>query len=389
MKKILGLVLELNPPHNGHQYFIDEAKRLVKPDVTIGILSTNFTMRGDISVIDKFTKTKLALELGLDIVLELPAPMAINSADYFCYYSIKTLVDFGISDLAFGAELANLEKLKLIKNAINSEYYHEMIKKYLDKGLSYSASSYKVIQDLFEDDEIKDNFTLPNNTLGVQYLNSLDKLNANINVTLIKRIENNYFDEEITSKISSATAIRNKIIKSEDVSLYHPKFKTQYNFIDLNLAYNNIFQLIKFQLITKDNNDLQKILTVSEGIENRLINMISISRNYNEFLKNVQTRRYTLNKVKRLLIHILLNTSKYYNENNYSYIRLLGLNEVGRRYLRLLNKDIKNKIITSFKNTDDYNALMELKATKIYGLITNNDNLYLEEYKIPIKQGEI
>ena len=115
MKTVLGMILELNPLHNGHKYFIDEAKRKVNPDVTIAIFSTNFSMRGDIMVIDKFTKTKLALEMGIDVVLELPFLGAVASADFFAYNSVKSLADFGITDLAFGVEFNNLENLNQMK----------------------------------------------------------------------------------------------------------------------------------------------------------------------------------------------------------------------------------------------------------------------------------
>ena len=387
MKKILGVVLELNPPHNGHQYFIDEAKRKVNPDITVAVISTNFSMRGDISVIDKFTKTNIALEMGIDIILELPFLSAINSADYFCFNAIKTLVDFGITDLAFGVELDNLDKLLQIKNLIKSDIYQTNLKYFLDKGLSYSSGNFKAIQNLIDDDDIKANFTLPNNTLGIQYLTALEKLNSSIKVTLIKRIQNNYYDEVATSNIASATSIRNIISENKDPSYFMPKFETNINFIDQKQAYNNLFMLIKFQLLTKSKEELQEVFNVTEGIENRLINMINISNDYFEFVSNIQTRRYTINKIKRLLLHILANTSNCYEVS--SYLRILGFNDKGRKHVSSLNKLIKNMIITSFKNNFDNLVLSELNATKIYGLITNNDKLYLEEFKIPIKQGEI
>jgi predicted nucleotidyltransferase len=136
MSKVLGLILELNPFHNGHYYFIQEAKKRVNPDYTIAVLSTNFTMRGDISVFDKFQKTNLALKAGINLVMELPFLSAVNSADFFAYNSVKILTDMGITDLAFGTELDDIGKLEQMKAIIDSPFFQEVIRESLAKGFS-------------------------------------------------------------------------------------------------------------------------------------------------------------------------------------------------------------------------------------------------------------
>ena len=100
--KVLGVILELNPPHNAHKYFIEKAKEQIKPDLTIAIISCNFAQRGEISIISKYEKTKAALNLGADLVIELPVFATLNSAELFGYYAVKILNDFKITDLAFG-----------------------------------------------------------------------------------------------------------------------------------------------------------------------------------------------------------------------------------------------------------------------------------------------
>jgi len=389
MNKVLGLVLELNPFHNGHLYFINEAKQKVNPDITIAVISSNFTMRGDISVIDKFTKTRLALEAGIDIVLELPFLSAINSADYFGYNAMKILTDFNITDLSFGVELDDYSKLIKMKNVINSEGFQEKIKEYLNKGMSYSTSSFKALSFLTNDKEIIDNFTLPNNTLGIQYLRSLEQLDKEVKITLIKRISNNYYDNETTGSISSATSIRNLLEKNQDVSTLIPDFKTKINYIDSNIAYQKILEILKYQFIIHENEYFQNVLGVSEGIENRIDSFLTTSNTYLELIKNIQTKRYSINKIKRLILHIILNTDKKYESTYNSYLRLLGASDLGLNYINQLPKDIKSEIITSFKNKLDNDlVLKELQATKLYGLLTNDLNLYLEEFKIPILGGK-
>ena len=386
--KVLGLVLELNPLHNGHQYFIDQAKQKVNPDLTVAVISTNFTMRGDISVIDKFTKTKLALASGIDVVLELPFLSAVNSADYFGYNALKILTDFGITDLAFGVEIADYEKLTKMKTIIDSDSFNEQIKKHLSLGLSYSTSAFKALSSQITDQEIINNFTLPNNTLGIQYLRAIDTLKKDIKVTLIKRIDNNFFDQQLTGSISSATAIRKHLEANDDISAYVPNHQLKVNYIKSRDAEEHLLTILKHQYTIHHPSYFQNILGVSEGIENRIANFIFQANSYQELIYNIQTKRYPINKIKRLLLHIILNTNKDYEGKHLNYLRLLGANDNGLSYLNQLPKEIKNIVITSFKKNDNDLVLKELQATKLYGIITKQNDLYLEEFKIPILGGK-
>lgn len=388
MQKVLGLILELNPFHNGHQYFIDEAIDKVKPDIVIAVISGNYTMRGDLSVIDKFEKTKLALKAKIDVVLELPFISAINSADYFAFNAISILSNFKITDIAFGVELDNIDKLQKLKHLIDSEQFNKIVKDKLDLGHSYSIASAKAIDILLNDSELSENFSLPNNTLAIQYLRSIEKLNQKVNITLIKRIANNYYDEEAKEKIASATSLRLLLENNKDISYYTPDFTHNTKYVNPKIIEDNLFFLLKYIFFKHPTTYFSNIYGVSEGIENRFEKFLLSSNNYSEFVKNVQTKRYSLNKIKRLILHLILNTTNdYYNKANY-YLRLLGSNEKGLEYINKLPKDTKTKIITSFKNKLDNSFVnMELNATKIYGLLTNNPDIYFNEFKIPIIGG--
>jgi len=382
-KKVLGLILELNPPHNGHKYFIDKAKEIVKPDLTIAVMSTNFSMRGDIMVLDKFTKTKIAMQMGIDLILELPTLGSNCSADYFALNCISILNNFNVTDIAFGVELDNKEKLQTLVNIVKSDEFNYMIKQNLNSGFSYSTSCNKSLSAITSDLELINNFSLPNNTLGIQYIRSIDQVNPNINYHLVKRIENNYYDQSDTGSISSATSIRNKLSNNEscDNMIFIPDF--DYQFIDQNNAYNNLFLLLKYKLII-NNYNITNILGISEGIENRLLNSIKECNNYNDFINKVITKRYPVNKIKRILLNILLNI---YENNNIicDYNRILGFNENGENHIKSLPNDIKKNIITSFKNVNNNIANIELNCTSLFGIITNSKDLYLQEYNIPIR----
>ena len=388
-RKVLGLILELNPPHNGHKYFIDKAKELINPDYIVAVISSNFSMRGDIMVLDKFSKTNIALEMGIDLIIELPTVLACSSADYFAYNAVNLLSKLNVTDIVFGAECNSIDDLNKLSNIITTTEYNLLLKDYLDKGFSYNTSSNKALSSFIDNNDLINQFSLPNNTLGIQYINAIKKINPLINYSIIKRINNNYFDENITGKISSATSIRNLIKDNKSVNNY--VFSNIYPFINLNNAYNNLFSILKYNLLFKDKSELKEILGVNEGIESRLINIINTTNNYDEFINNAVTKRYTINKIKRILINIILGIKEKSNicyNNTDLLIRVLGFNSKGKKYISLLPKDVKQNIITTLKNVDNNIYNIELKSTILYGIITNNTQIYKQEYNIPIRSEE-
>lgn len=384
----MGLVLELNPFHNGHYYFLKEAKKRINPELTVAVISGNYTMRGDVSVLDKFTKTRLALAAGIDLVFELPFLSAINSADYFGYNAVKILTDLKITDLAFGVELDNPEKLFRMRELIDQGSFQTEIRNELSKGLSYPTAAYKALQKLTADPEIIANFTLPNNTLAIQYLRALSELNKNVNVELIKRIGNNYYDTKLTGKISSATALRELLRKGEAIAAYVPDLGLNPEYLDQDKAEERALILLKYLFALMDSEEFQNIWGINEGIEKRIAGFIGKAFDYQSLVSNIQTKRYPQNKIKRLLLHILNNTKKEYEGSRLTYLRMLGSNQKGLDYINKLPRRIKSQIITSFKNQEG-NPLVasELSATQIYGILAGKPELTKEEYKIPIIIG--
>ena len=385
MKKVLGLILELNPFHNGHKYFIEQAKKEVNPDVTVAIITSSFSMRGEVSLIDKFTKADLCMQEGIDLVLELPFLYANNSADYFAYSAISILNAAGITDLAFGTCIDSIDKLQRIYQYTLSDSYNCLLKSFLDKGNSYPNSALKAFMEVCDDKELINNFTLPNNTLAISYLKAIDSVNKSIIPHSIKRIDNMYYDKSLSNtSYTSATSLREALKKKEDISKY---IFYSYDFVDEIEANNNLYQLLKYNLITKDVKAYENIASVNEGIENRLIN-INDCKSYDSFLENAATKRYPLNRLKRLVLNILLDTNKKYeNMNSYlPYLRILRTNDLGLKQIK--NKKCITNLSKAFKEIDDdLKEILdfELKVTKLYDLITNK-NIYKEEFIFGVKK---
>ena len=283
----VGIIAEYNPFHNGHLYHLKKIKEMYKDDTVILVLSGNFTERGDVSIIDKWKKTEIALKAGIDLVIELPFPFATQSADYFSYGAITILEKLKVERLVFGSESDNLEDIKLIaKEQINNPEFEKLVKVYSKLGENYPTALSKALKDL-TNKSIKD----PNDLLAISYIKTIIENNYNIEPISIKRT-NSYHDKSIDNKISSATAIRDALKNNKDVKKTVPSFVIPYlkdlHFID------NYFKYIKYKIITED--DLSIYHGVDEGLDKLLKKHIINSNSYDEFLNNVKTKRYTYNK---------------------------------------------------------------------------------------------
>lgn len=380
--KILGLIIEANPLHNGHAYFIKKAIEEIKPNYTICVISTNFTSRGEISVINKFDKTKYLLNLGIDLVLEAPFTSYNCSADYFAHNMINILYKFKVTDIAFGVELDNVDKLNELVFLSNKSSFNNNIKKYLDKGFSYSTACNKSLLEETTDIELIENYSMPNNTLAIQYIKVINEINNSksnsINYHLIKRINNNYYDTEATGTISSATSLRQLLCEGKDITPYLP---FEENLIDLTKAKENLLLLLKYKALHSD----FKYLGIKEGFENRLKAELVKAITFDELIKNCETKRYKVNYIKRTILNILLEIDSNFNQKNY-YLRILGFTSKGNRLIKTLNEETKKDILLSPKKELSNLCQIEISSTKLYGIITGNYDLYLEEYKLPIKK---
>jgi predicted nucleotidyltransferase len=373
--KVLGVILELNPPHNAHKYFIEKAKMQIKPNLTIAIISCNFAQRGEISIISKYEKTKAALNLGADLVIELPVFATLNSAELFGYYAVKILNDFKITDLAFGVELDDLNLLKKTNEILESPSYNEKLKANLNHGYSYKKAALLAFEESTDNLILTENFNKPNNTLALKYLSAIDKINPKLQVNLIKRIGENEYSKNI-GEYPSGSTIRNLISKGKDVSKFIPE---NYNFINYNQAYDNLFYLFK-SFVLLEENPFKNTKHIKEGIENRIYKVLKETFNYKDFISKMKTKRYQENYLQRLLLSVLLELE---NQDDY-YLRVLGFNKKGEKHLSNIDKSI----ITSPKNINNKLLNIELKASKLYALITNNDNYYQEEFLIPYKENK-
>lgn len=370
--KTIGIIAEYNPFHLGHLYQIDKIKEMYPDSLIIVIISTCFTERGDISIINKWNKTKICLENKVDLVVELPTLYATQSADIFAAGALKILNELKIDTLVFGSECDNVDELINLANIqLNNSSYNMLVKKYLDEGINYPSAMSKALKEL---SNIK--IDKPNDLLALSYIKEIIKNNYNITPISIKRT-NDYHSREITGSIINASLIRELYNNKEDINSYVPNNVINYLYSDISL--NNAYKLLIYSIISNID-QLNKFLDVDEGIENRIIKGINICNSWNELVNYVKTKRYTYNKINRMFIHIMLNIKKSDN-NGDIYIKILGFNNLGKNYLNSIKKDIKLPIFYGYK-PNKLNVLdIEYRSIYIYSLIVNDNNLIKKEYE--------
>lgn len=360
MKKI-GIIAEYNPFHNGHKYQIDKIKEKYNDALIIICTSSSFTQRGDISILNKWEKTKSALNNGANIVLELPYIYSTQSSDTFAKYALKTLNELKIDELCFGSEDNDIEKiLKVANTQINNKEFDNKVKEYLDNGINYPTALNNALKDL-----IQIEITKPNDLLAVSYIKEIIKNNYQIKPFIIKRT-NDYHDKENNTNIVSASNIRERLLKKEDIKSKIPI--DVYEILKNKQLENKYFELLKYKIISETN--LNKYLDVDEGLSTRIKDKIQYSYNLEQLIQNIKTKRYTYNKISRMLNHILCSFTK--EENNIKeleYIRILGFDSKGKDYLNKIKKEIQIPILNKY-DTKKYKTLeIEKRVTDIYSLI--------------------
>lgn len=375
-KQIIGIIGEYNPIHLGHIYQINEIKKKYPNSLIILVTNTSFTERGDVSILNKWNKTKISLENNIDLVVELPFPYATQSADIFANGALKILNYLKINILVFGSESNEIDKLSNIaKTQLNNKKYQEKVKDYLKTGINYPTALSKAIKDIL-------GYTIsePNDLLGISYIKEITKNNYPIIPITIKRI-GSYYETETTTNIASASLIRKKIQENQSISQYIPNNTEKYLY--KNLTLENYFPYLKYKIISED--DLSIYQTVDEGIENRLKKEILNTNSWQELIKKVKTKRYTYNKINRMLVHILTSFTKEESKKiKIDYIKILGFNTSGRNYLNQLKKEIKIPIITSYQKNFSQTLDLEHRASSIYYLPINQKFILNEYNKKPI-----
>lgn len=371
MTKIIGIIAEYNPFHLGHLYQINKIKELYPDSIIIVLISGSFTERGDISIINKWQKTKICLNNNIDLVIEFPTLYAIQSADIFAKAALTILNDLNIDILAFGSETHDISLFKQLANIqLNNQDYHNTVKEYLKTGINYPTAMSIALQK-YSDFKIYK----PNDLLALSYIKEIIKNNYQIEPLSIKRT-NNYHETTSENLIISANLIRQKIKNNETIENHIPNNVLPN--IYQNISLETAFPHLKYQILSSK--DLSIYLSVDEGLENRIKKAIIKSTSWEELINKIKTKRYTYNRLNRMFLHILLQIKKQDNQFE-PYIKILGFNKKGQTYLNQIKKKITLPIYTKYKPNQNKALDIEYQSTCIYSLIVNDHLLITREYQ--------
>ena len=407
--KILGLITEYNPFHNGHLYHLNMSKNITGATHTIAIMSGNFVQRGEPAIAHKWERAKMAVKSGVDLVIELPTLYACSTAEIFAHGAISLLNNLkAVNCVSFGSEAGDLNLLSKIADILVDppSQFSMILKDYVNSGFTFPIARSKAIIKYLEKTEhyktdklilIDDTIKNPNNILGIEYLKAIKRLDSPIIPITISRKPAYYSNKKIlTDSVASATAIRNHILNNRPLSdidhvIPNSTFDILSSNIDAGFApiSNMNFEKPILTILRRGcTDDLKNVFDVSEGLENKIFRCSIKVNTLPELFDCIKSKRYTLTRLQRILTHVLLNIDK--NDIFYSnkkggprYARILAFNTKGREILRTLKNSSSIPIISNLKHyrpQDEAARKMldiDIRATNIYSLAFKN--------KIPVK----
>ncbi len=379
--KIVGIIAEYNPLHSGHIYQLKSLKDSGYTHIVVA-MSSNFVQRGEPAIFSKYTRAGIAIKNGADLVIEMPTPFAMSTAETFAVGSIDLLKNCGVEYLSFGSECGDINLLNICVKAINNTSVNEKLKELLKTGLTYSKARQDAIESIFSK-EIADILSKPNNTLGIEYINAIEKLHANIIPTTIKRRGADHDSNEELEHIS-ASALREAFYNNNDILLQKYMPLSVYDTLNQEKRKGNIYnseildRVLLSKLRTLNISNIATLPDISEGLENRIFLSIKNSNSFNELLENTKTKRYTMARLRRIYMYALLGITKDFYETLPPYIHILAMNQKGKEILQVAKNTSKIPINSSLKKlmgTSDVSkkfAQKEIDCTNIYSVLTKN-----------------
>lgn len=400
--RVLGIIAEYNPFHNGHMYHLQKAKEQSGAQYCICVMSGNFVQRGNTSIVNKWKKAEMALLNGVDLVIELPTIYSVASAEGFSLGAIKLLNNLKIVDaISFGTETSDFAALNNISSIVNEEpmKYKSILNSELKKGLSFPKARENALMLYLNDNKRYDNIlNTSNNILAIEYLKALKKIKSTIQPIPVKREKVYYNDNVIVDEFASATAIR-KLLKDEEFSEIRKVVpKSTYQILEKETELGNVVldlsryeKEIIYNLRRMTVSEIAELPDVNEGLEHSLKNAANYSNDITNLINIVKTKRYTVTRIQRILICALLGITKRdvgMAKKTEPYIRVLGFNEKGKELISRINKqNPKATVITSVKKFQDKNN--NNKNSKIYKRLLDIDIFSTNVYTMACKSESL
>ena len=381
--KATGIVVEYNPFHNGHLYHLNQSRQKTESDIIIAVMSGNFLQRGEPALVDKWTRTKMALSAGVDLVIELPYAFATAQASDFAKGAIYLLNALKCDFFCFGSEDGSLDAFHHTYHLLSTkkEEYNANISNFIKQGISYPKALNEAYRLIAKDSSMPlVDLSKPNNILGYHYIEAANRLNATIQPQTIHRVVANYHDDVIPSEsIASATGIRKVLFEEKSLSAvqgflpngsieglneWNDRFKTFG-------SWENIWPSLRLIILRHSKDQLAEFAEVTEGMENAIWKAAKQSDSFEEFMSHTKSKRFTWTRIQRMLTHIYTSfTWEQLKQIEYpTYIRPLGMSKKGQCYLQSIKKELELPLVSRVAANKDNNLLsIDLQASDLYYL---------------------
>ena len=374
--KVSSLICEYNPFHNGHKYMLEKMRENGSGYI-VACMSGNFTQRGEIAVFDKYSRAKTALENGVDLVIELPVTYACATAEKFSFGGIYILNSLGcVNEIYFGSECGDITALQNTVDILGSDNFSDDVKKYLSLGQTFAKARENAVREISEiSAEI---LKSPNNILATEYIRALKSLNSPISPRTIKREGSEHDSLTAVDNIASATLIRQMIHTNSDFKKYVP-------FTDIPDIHSSskLQTAFLYKLRTMSLEDFKNLPDISEGLENRLYNAVRNAVSVEEVLSLAKTKRYTLARLRRILLYAFLNINKNDCRILPQYIKILGFNGKGKNILRTMRETAQLPVVMRYSDVKK----LSHDARYIFSIENRCDDIYALSGENPLPCG--
>lgn len=372
--RITGIAAEYNPLHNGHIYHIEKARELTEADGIVAVMSGSFTQRGEPAVMDKWTRAKLAVTNGIDLVFELPFLYACAPARIFAEGSVDILVRSGATHMCFGSENGDIAVLReaACEMADREPEIAPLRKEIMKEGFSFAKANQMAVERV-SGRGAADMMASPNDILALEYLKRIyfwEKCGRNIEAVTVKRSGSGYFDSDADAGFAGATVIRRQIRCGNDISVYVPEnVRDELDRALMHMPSDELmFQLVRADVIRKTPEQLSRIYCVGEGIEHKLKKEAVCSSSLDGFVSSVVSRRYTEATVRRILVYILLGIVRG-TVSSGCYGRVLAAGPGGRKLIRRMKKDGLSEIPVITNVNKEAHRFPEITETLGYDML--------------------
>lgn len=394
--KISGIICEYNPFHNGHLYHIKETRKNGATHI-VAVMSGNFVQRGDTALMDKLERARLAVRSGVDLVIELPVQYCLSSAENFAAGAVHLLESLGVvEELSFGSECGDTEKLRKAMETVELTALSKAndIRSIMEKGYTYPRALSSVINGI--DPEAAEIISEPNNLLAIEYMRSLKNITSGMAPFTIKRTSAMHDAEMPEDGFASASFIRDKLAAGKSVSSIS-EYTTQIWTDAIAAAkskgeiasLSRLERVLLYKLRSTTTDEIAQISDVGQGLEHRIYGA-RMAGSLDELLFTVKTKRYTMSRIRRIMLALLIGIKKTDMEKLPPYGRILAFNERGKEILAQAKGTARIPYAASIAKLSQINdvaerfAELEIRASDVYGLALETVTSAQKDYRAKI-----